>query len=247
MPQMINLKEFRSAPPISLREPIRFTPESWKEDGELKEGAPVFLIKVPSIREKIALDTSISLEGVRFPSNQEMAQTLRAGVIEFVADEDQPNLLQILDEFEAAADEGIPATADLSEQIDQIIKALRPVHRPLSRLESERTRFLSTAMLIRAEMFLVGIEGVEAPILERKNGHLTDECLDRVEQKYGTGTLFSIGIRSMDLTTPTEDEKKVSESLEPSPLDPMTLMEDPLPPISRRGKSSGNGMRPTPA
>jgi hypothetical protein len=221
-------------PPVSTKELVRFTPESMKA----REDAPVFLLKVPTLRDKIALDACLAIEGVRYPSNAELAQALREGVAEHVIDGDQPTLLEILDEFEAASEEGKLIGTDLAERIEQIAKALRPYHRPLGRIEAERGRFLATAMLVRAEMFLVGIEGENAPKIEKRSGRLTEACQEAIDERYGNGTLFAIGARTVDVTTPTEDERKNSGSPEPLPPDPATSTAASEPRTVRRGKSS---------
>lgn len=229
-------------PPVSTKELIRFIPDSMKE----QEDPPVFLIKTPTLRDKIALDACLAVEGVRYPANSELALALREGIKEHVIESDHPPLLEILEEYEAVSDSGQPFVGDLLERVEQIAKVLRPYHRPLGRIESERGRFLAMAMLIRAEMFLVNIEGKDVPKIEKRSGRITEECQEELETKYGAGTLFAIGARTLDVTTPTEEERKNLESPEPLPLDPEITTADPVPQTARRGKSSGNGIIVTP-
>jgi len=229
-------------PPVSTKEPIRFTPDSLKE----QEDPPVFLLKPPTLRDKIALDACLAVEGVRYPQNSELSVALREGIVEHVVESDHPPLFEVLDEYEAASESGTTLTADLLERIEQIAKVLRPYHRPLGRIESERGRFLAMAMLIRAEMFLINIEGKDVPKIEKRSGRITEACQEALEEKYGAGVLFAIGARTLDLTAPTEDERKNSESPEPLPLDPEITTVDPLPQTGRRGKSSANGTNAIP-
>lgn len=230
-------------PSISTKELIRFVPDTMKD----QEDHPVFLIKHPTLRDKIALDACLAVEGVRYPANTEFAQALRDGIMEHVIESDHPQLFEVLDEYEGASEAGTPFTGDLLERVEQIAKVLRPYHRPLGRIESERGRFLAMAMLIRAEMFLVSIEGTDAPKIEKRSGRITEECQEALEAKYGAGVLFAIGARTLDLTTPNEEERKNSESLEPLPPSPEIMTADPLPQTSRRGKSSANGTNEIPA
>ena len=230
-------------PPVSTKDLVRFTPEGMKE----REDAPVFLLKTPTLRDKIALDACLAIEGVRYPTNLELAQALRDGVAEHVIDSDHPPLIASLDEFEAASEAGDPIGPELVEQIEQIAKVLRPYHRPLGRVEAERGRFLATAMLVRAEMFLVGIEGENAPKIERRSGRLTEACYTEIDERYGAGTIFAIGARTVALTAPTEDERKNSPSPPPLPPDPETSTEASEPPMARRGKSSANSTSAIPA
>jgi len=230
-------------PPVSTKELIRYTPDNLKE----REDVPVFLIKTPTLRDKIALDACLAVEGVRYPSDSEYAVAMKDGIRQQVIDEDQPMLLAYVDEWEGVREEGNVVDTELAERIDHIAKVLRPFHRPLAQIEADRGRFLAMAMLVRAEMFLMDIEGVDAPKLERRSGRLTEPCQEAIEEKYGTGVLFGIGARTVVLTTPTEDEIKNSELLEPSQQDPEISMVDPVQRTGRRGKFLGNGTNATPA
>jgi hypothetical protein len=229
---------------LSTKDAVRFTPDRLKE----RDPVPVFLLKTPSLRDKIALDAEVQAEGVRYPPNTEYAEVLREAVLAQVLERDHPQLLEIILEYEAVNEEGNPIPAELTERIEEIAKALRPYHRPLAQLEAERTRYLGTAFLVRAEMFLLKIEGdPEAPEIERRYGKLTEDCQNAIEQRYGQGTLFAIGGRTIEITQPTEDERKNSPSPPASPPDPETSTEEPPPPTARRGRSLGNGTGATPA
>lgn len=229
-------------PSVSTKELIRYTPDNLKE----REDVPVFLLKTPSLRDKIALDACLALDGVRYPNNSEYAAALRDAIRQQVVDEEQLMLVAYVEEYEGLSDAGNPIDADLADRIEQIARVLRPFHRPLAQVESDRGRFLATAMLVRAEMFLVGIEGSGAPRIEKRSGRLTEVCQEAIEEKYGYGVLFAIGARTVAATMPTEEEVKNSELLEPSPADPEISTADQKLPMVRRGKSSGNGTSPTP-
>ena len=229
--------------PISTKDLVPFTPDGLKE----REDAPVFLLKVPSLREKIAIDFEIAAAGVRYPSNTEYAAALRAAVLEHVIYDDQPQLLQFIEEFDSAAIEGSTAEEEVNERIEEIARALRPVDPPLGRVQGERVRFLETAFLVRAEMFLMGIEGLDAPPVERRSGKLTERCMESIERRYGMGTIQLIGGQVASLANPTADERKNSPPPAASPADPETSMEALPPPTARRGKSSANGTSVTPA
>jgi hypothetical protein len=208
-----------------------------------RDPPPVFLIKLPTLRDKIALDACLAIEGARYPNSSEYTAALREGVRDNVVDEEQPDLLAIIEEYEGVLEEGNTIGDELSGKIDQIAKALRPYCRALSQVEGERGRFLALAMLVRAEMFLINIEDTDAPKIEKRSGRLTEQSQDAIEKKYGQGTLFMIGARTVELTSPTEAETKNLESPEPLPPDPEILTVDPEPPMARRGRSSANGTK----
>lgn len=223
-------------PPISTKDLIRFTPDNWKD----KDDAPVFLIKVPTVREKIGFEAQMELEGLRYPQNLELYTALREAIKDQVIDEEQPALLAIIDEAEAVSEEGGDAQpdADLLERVEEINKALRQFYRPLGQVHAERRRYLGMVWYLRAQMFLMGIEGKNPPAFERRGGVLTDKCIEAIEERYGIGTIVQIGIRTIPVMTPDEDERKNSELLEPSPADPEISTAAPSLPTARRGKSS---------
>lgn len=229
-------------PPVSTKELIRFTPAQFDN----QENPPVFLLKTPTLRDKIALESCLAVEGVRYPSTPEYVAALKDGIRVNVIEEEQPMLLAYVDEFEGLMEEGNPVDQALADRIEQIARTLRQFYRPLAQIEADRGRFLAMAMLVRAEMFLVGIEGGDDPIkIEKRFGRLTEQCQEAIDQKYGGGVLFAVGAKTVDLSQPTEQEAKNSESLEPSPADPEISTADHKLPMVRRGKSSANGMNET--
>lgn len=230
--------------PISSKDWVRFTPDRLKEsDGE---NAPVFLVKVPNMRDKINIDATIAEDGARYPTNTEYAEAMRGAVRENVIYEDQPMLLQIVEEFEAVSQEaGRTLDRELLDRVEEIARTLRPYNRQLAAIDAARTRFVGIAMLVRAELGLMAIEGPDAPQLERRNGRLTDACQDKIERRYGAGTLFAIGSHIVELSTINEDQRKNSPSPGALLPGPETSKEEVEPPMARRGKSSANGMTQT--
>ena len=229
------LSDYRRAPPITTKELVRFTPDHMKE----QEDAPVFLLKVPTVREKIAFESAMEYEGLRYPQDMELYAVLRDEIKLQVVDHEQPGLLEILDEAEGIAGQGETLSTELAEKVEQINRTLRQHSRMLGQLYADRRRYLGMVWLLRAQMFLVGIEGGgdNVPAIERKNGYLTDACIDAIEDRFGNGTITAIGQRTVLMMMPDEGERKNSESLEPSPADPETSTAAPSLPTARRGKS----------
>lgn len=233
--------------PISTKELVRFTPDALKE----REEAPVFLLKVPTVRENMTFTRVLLEEGLIYPSDAEYIEAMRGAITGCVADDEQAALLEIVDEFEAAVetparagedepDEAeIERRADLSARINEITATLRPHWQPLARIIANRVHFAQMAPYLRAQMFLMKIDG--KPPLKRNFGRLSDDFMNAIEERYGPGTVAAIGNRIVELMQPTESEKKASPLPPPSPPDPETSTEGPLLQTGRRGKSSANG------
>src|SRR5574338_80975 len=224
--------------PISTKDPVRFTPPSL----EGRDDAPVFLLKVPTMRERLALSAAIAEEGVSIPSNSEMATALRDAIAEHVVDEQQPELLGFVDEFAAAVDAGGNLEPELSGKIDEIVNTLRRYHRPLARIGAAREEYLGVLFMVRSAFMIVGIEGKDAPAVERRGGRLTERCIDAIEDRYGRGTVISVGIKCQELTNPTEDDAKNSESPPQSPSGPATSKGAKPPRTAPNGKSSASAI-----
>lgn len=198
--------------PVSTAEPARFTPDHLAGDDP-----PVFLIRIPTIRDGITLDAAVAREGVRFPSDSEFATAIRNGIKEHVIDDEQPALLAVVQEWEDLLSERQEVPPELSEHIAQLQRVLRAHHRELSALEAERQEYFRIALLLRAQTYLMGIEGPDAPAVDRRAGRLTEASSQAIERKYGVGTLNAIGAHTALLTSPTEEQKGNSESPRPSP------------------------------
>lgn len=234
-------------PPVSTKDLVRFTPDRLKE----REDAPVFLLKVPTMRDNIAFTTALLEEGLVYPSDVEYVAVLRAAIAECVSDDEQADLLQIIDEYEAAEEAGREAVrtgqelepaedrVDLYRRVDEITTTLRPHYPPLARLIAARSNLTQMMPLVRVRMFLAGLEGEGAPPLGKKFGRLTDATLDRVEGHYGSGTVAAISNRILELTTPTVEEKKTLASPAPLPPAPETSTEESPLPMVPNGKLSG--------
>jgi hypothetical protein len=227
--------------PITTKEPVRFTPARLAERAD----APVFVLRVPSLRERIALDAAIAAEGVRYPPDSELAQALRDGIAAHVLENQWPELLAYVEELEAAAMEGIRPGEELRERIEEIARTLRPHHRALAEIDARRGEYLATAMLVRAELLLIGIEGEDALPVQRRSGRLTEACAEAIEARYGEGTLIAIGARTLDLTSPSSDAAKNSGSPAPLPSGPAISTAAKPPRTGRNGKSSASAISET--
>ena len=155
----------------STKEPVRFTPGRYQE----AEGAPVYLVAVPSQRQVISWRRAVEEAGGRYHPFERMIACLRQGIREVVADDQQGELLEILDSYEAAVDArdsegGDGPDAELEAQFRQIEDAVYREYPPYRGLSADRGRWLDLAPLIACEMFLVGWENLDVPFKRRRHG-----------------------------------------------------------------------------
>lgn len=225
--------------PISTKEPARFTPPYLAGQNP----KPVFVLAVPTVRERIALDADIVAEGVGFPSQAQLLAALRSGVAEHVVDAEQGPLNDLIDELEALGE--APAAGELGDKIEQLQRTLRPVHRPYAELEAERGRFVRLATLNRTERFLLAVEGEGAPQMERKAGRLTEASIDALAKAYGDAIFAILGAQIAALTQPTADQMGNSKSPPSLPSGPAISRAAKGRPTARAGTSLGKSTRKT--
>jgi hypothetical protein len=125
------------------------------------DGAPpVYLIAVPSLRQRLAWRRDLAASGARYAPEPELIASLRRGVEATVIEEDRPALLDLLDRFEAAPEE--ERDAELVDEAEQIGTAMRTAFGPYAALLADRQHWIEMAPLLAAERFLTGWENVEA-------------------------------------------------------------------------------------
>ena len=86
--------------PISAKETVRLTPSDLPEGAE---DAPVYLIAVPTLRERVGFRRALAATGARYPGDSELVSCLKEGVGQVVAEDQRPELLALLDDYEATA------------------------------------------------------------------------------------------------------------------------------------------------
>ena len=226
------------AAPIT-RKTVRFTPPEL----EGREGAPVYILKMPSKRDQIEFKSAIAGSGLRYPSNEElfecMRDDLRVNVQEFEplikAIDAYEEQVAALDEFTAGAIDRLAEIADderdatsetlakdapkvdpaLIDQINKIEKDMRAHCPAYNDLLRQRTRFNELYPLMVVEQFLVDWEHVDAEF-GRVNGLVDDESLSAIPDDQ----IRAIFRRMMELIAPTPDQAKNSVSPSGSSQDP---------------------------
>ena len=255
---------FRHVAPPFTRKTVRFTPPEL--DG--REGAPVYILKMPTKRDQIEFKSSVAGSGLRYPSNEElydcMRDDLRANVQAFepliAAIDSYEEQVSALDEFTAGAIDRLAEVADnerdvaseelakdapkvdpaLIDQVNKIEKDMRAHCPAYNDLLRQRTRFNELYPLMVVEQFLVDWENVDAEY-RRVDGRVDDESLSAIPDDH----IRSIFRQMMSLIAPTADQVKNSASPSGSSGDPSNSEADGARPTAANGKSRGNDSRST--
>jgi len=209
---------------LSTKHPIRYTPEHLRE----QPGAPVYLLKVPTIRDRLAHQRELQAEGAAWQSDEQilaallqaldrqldppLAQEMRA-VLERHAQAKKERAERAADAGAAAeqADQAAAAEhaeqermfAELTQKVAELEQAMVRADPAYRRLVAERAEYMQLAPLIAAQMFLLGWENVEHRF-ERLNGRASDDCLMRLPQDH----LLLIGWEAIRHFRPAEEQAK---------------------------------------
>ena len=248
---------FRHTAPPFTRKTVRFTPPEL----EGREGAPVYILKVPTKRDQIEFKSAIAGSGLRYPSNEElydcMRDDLRANVQAFEplieAIDAYEEQVSALDEFTAGAIDQLAEIADderdaaseklaedapkvdpaLIDQVNKIEKDMRAHCPTYNDLLRQRARFNELYPLMVVEQFLVGWENIDAEF-RRVNGLVDDESLSVIPDDY----IRAIFRQMMSLIAPTPDQVKNSVSPSGSSEDPPNSEAEGEPPTAVSGTSA---------
>ncbi len=155
--------------------------------------APVYLIAVATLRERIDFRRALAATGARFPSNGEIVARIAALIDEIVLDEDRPAARELVAEFEAASAAGEPP-ADLLTALDRFEQKLRPHDAELSQMAAERTYWIGMAPLIAASVFLRGWENLPVKFIRRR-GCVPEDVLWQLPESH----VVAIGWRALEL------------------------------------------------
>lgn len=180
--------------PLSAQDLVEFTPP----DAEGQEGAPVYLLRVPTYRIAARLEAAKARAGLRYPPDHQLLAELRRAVEAAVEDAQQPEILGLLDRFDALRAAGDPGHEDLlrtAAQVAQVEAQLAPVWPPLGDLLAERVMAIEMSLFLAAQHHLAGWRGEGLPPFEMENGIATAECLDRLPP----GHVAAIGGRALAL------------------------------------------------
>lgn len=205
--------------PVGGGDLVEFTPA----DMEGQEGAPVYLLRVPTYRLIASMEAAQARAGLYYPSDGELVAEMRRGIRARVEDDQQAEPLGILDEY--AATLGAPAGPDdaddrarLAEMIADMEQQLAPVWPPLAELHARRAYALPMLLYLAAQHHLAGWRNVDV-VYRASNGVVPDAVMERLPLAH----IRVIGGRALSLRSGSRQALGNSASPSPSPPTPEAI------------------------
>lgn len=193
---------------LSAQDVRPYTPQALQEQA----GAPVFMIKPPTLMERIRYNRDLTELGARMPRREEMLTALRAGVSLIIEPADRPALEALLDAAQSdTLEEGDKAS------LTELENLMRDHYPPYAKLCAVQGFWFSTAPIMAFRRFVVGWQNAAQPF--KRVGDLIPEAL--LEQ-FDLNIITEVGWAGLLQSRLSEADAKNSPS--PSPLD-----ESPLP------------------
>lgn len=191
--------------PTSAKEQLPFTPV---------EGGATYQIAVPTLLQRAAYRRDVQASGARYASDADLLALLREGVREVVEESGQGALLDLIDNYEAVAQdrEALAQDEALGRDIAELEETIGRHYPPYAQAMADRGHWLAVAPIVAFQHFVRGWDGLEAPC-EMKGGKVTDRCLEQVPEN----DILAVGYKAMALLHPTQDQAKNSPSRSPSP------------------------------
>lgn len=188
--------------PLSPSVPVRFVPPEY-DSGQTD--APVYLIAPPTLLERAAFGSACTAEGLRWPADSELRETLRAA-LELAAPANLGDHLADLDAAELVSPENPPAP-ELSARVARLEKWARDNVPDYAALIGARQRWNSAAPVIAAARFLRGWENVNVAFA-RKAGSVPLELLEMLPADH----VAAIGNEGLRLMMVSDAQRKNSVS-----------------------------------
>jgi hypothetical protein len=224
--------------PVSTTQPVRFTPPGCEG-----EGAPVYLIEVPSVLTRPLFYRTLVERGVSLPPDSELRAALEDGIREVIEPWQQEELLAVSAAYWdaiAADPAGVPDEA--RQRYFDMTRQLAPLLPEVRRISAAQTYFFELLPVVACECFLKGAEN--SPVeFKLAGGMLSRSTLTALPP----GHVTAVGNKALELMNLSRDQEKNSESPSPSPSSPATSTAGP----SRKSKgtsgtSSATATPPTP-
>lgn len=191
--------------PLSSQETVRFTPAYYAEQAN----APVYLVAVPTLKQRYAFRRALTAEGVAYVTDEQLYLIIRQGIREVIEDNEHAALLELVDQFEAGlasgGKDGEPSIPDASmiEDMAKIERTLSQYYPPYLDAVAARDHWNNVAPIIAAQHFLRGWEGVDKAF-ETRGGLVTEACLSRLPER----DVSAIGWKAIILLAPNREQEK---------------------------------------
>jgi hypothetical protein len=195
--------------PLTKKDTISFTPDSYADT----PNPPIYHIGVATIAGRADFRRKIREEGITYPDDTLLLNTLREGVKTVVSNDQQPEIIELIDIFECSEKKD----AELIAKIEDIERQITNAYPPYATLCAARDYFSSISPIIAVRCFLKGI--TNGAKYTTKNGIISDETLEAIPEN----DLLQIGYKAIALQSVSKEQAKNSGSPSQSVADPETL------------------------
>ena len=204
-------------------------PLSAKEVVRVPVDDVTYLVAVPTLLSRAVYRRDVQSLGAVYHSDESMLNTLRDGVRECVADDQQGVLIELINSYEIetkamaeigddANDQERESLKDLQARMGEIESFMQREYDVYNQMSADRGYWLSIAPIMAFRHFVKGWEGSELRYKER-GGMLCEALLDAMPAEH----IDVVGWKAITLMSPTGGQEKNSESQSQSPADPKTL------------------------
>lgn len=181
--------------------------------------APVFRLRVPTLRQRAAWRRDIAQTGARIVTDEEMFRALR----ECMTESEPANLaslIEVIDRAEAIAAGTIEDDEGTRHALVAIENAARGHPRYAELIAARSFRFEMT-ILMSFRHFVCGWTGLDVEYRER-GGIVPEDVVEQVPEAF----ILDVGAAAMGLLSPSRADRGNSASPRPSPSDPATSPMD---------------------
>ncbi len=213
-------------------------PTSAKHVDRFEHDGIVYRIATPTLLTRAAYRRAVSALGAVYHHDDALLDAVRDGVKECVADDQQVELLELIDDYvfqrdqlmglgDEASDEDREAFEEVSEQLNQIESFMTREYPRYSEMVADRSHWLAVAPIVAFRHFVVGWEGGEVAF--KRRGGLVDES---VMEQLSPEHIEAVGWRVINLMSPDRGQEKNSEPQSQSPTAQETSTADATPPTA---------------
>lgn len=211
--------------PISVKDIITVEPDG--------EAGALYKIKIPTVAGKIHFQRELLALGARYPSDRMIRESLRGGIIALVESDQQPELLEIIDQIDAVPDDAQP-DGDLLNQYTELLDQVRERHTELAEMLADRVVFFDLYSYAAVKMFLVDIErGAE---FKRTGLQVSEDTIASIPANH----LTQIGIKFAEVLSVTGKSIKNLKPQSQYQNTPETSIAEVQPQMAPAGNSAEN-------
>lgn len=221
--------------PLTRRDPVRFTPEELRG----QPGAPVYLIGVPTIAGRAALNRAMAENGAKYWLPGAFCAEARK-VIEDAKPDNLSEVVGVIEEVEALPDVE-SASEELARKWELIIGSLRRYAPTIAAMEADNGFWMQMAPYIYAAHFLLGWENVAVEYRRGADRRVLPEVIEQLPAEH----VWEIFREINRLMRPSQDQEKNSASPSSSQPGPATSAAEKQPLTEASGTSSANDTRET--